>query len=267
MLEIDIPTPDLEQPDEVAPDSGTAATVPASALTPREATPAAGSTPPPPASSELAQRDSERPTPASPRPALHRPEAPLMGVLTPGVATLPAPSPLLGTASGALPSMATLGATPPLVVDPPSPPTPPRVPRRAPAEAVVRQVPSPVAEQPPPPRMQSEPVPALTDSSAPPKPSLRPGLVEPKRIIQVLGSNVPVLDSALEEEAIEDLDESEAYEVSETPVPEVSDSELELPVVLEEFTPPPGELELIDGTAGVGDGADIGGDIAELVPT
>jgi len=83
----------------------------------------------------------------------------------------------------------------------------------------------------------------------------------------VLGSNVPVLDSALEEEAIEDLDESEAYEVSETPVPEVSDSELELPVVLEEFTPPPGELELIDGTAGVGDGADIGGDIAELVPT
>jgi SAM-dependent methyltransferase len=42
--------------------------------------------------------------------------------------------------------------------------------------------------------------------------SLPPGLVEPKRIIEVIGSNVPVLDNQLEEE-IEDLDDSEAHEL------------------------------------------------------
>jgi SAM-dependent methyltransferase len=39
-------------------------------------------------------------------------------------------------------------------------------------------------------------------------------LVEPKRIIEVIGSNVPVLDNQLEEE-IEDLDDSEAHELFE----------------------------------------------------
>jgi SAM-dependent methyltransferase len=58
----------------------------------------------------------------------------------------------------------------------------------------------------------------------------------------VLGSNVPVLDTALEEEGIEDLDESEARELTETPVPEsaASDTDLDLPVVIEDdFSPPP----------------------------
>jgi len=41
-------------------------------------------------------------------------------------------------------------------------------------------------------------------------------LVEPKRIIEVLGSNVPVLDHQLEQETIEDLDDSEAHELSES---------------------------------------------------
>ncbi|MEO8181160.1 MAG: class I SAM-dependent methyltransferase [Deltaproteobacteria bacterium] len=39
-------------------------------------------------------------------------------------------------------------------------------------------------------------------------------MVEPKRIIEVIGSNVPVLDNQLEEE-IEDLDDSEAHELFE----------------------------------------------------
>jgi SAM-dependent methyltransferase len=89
-------------------------------------------------------------------------------------------------------------------------------------------------------RAPSEPVPLVVHKhSAPvsPRSSLPPGLVEPKRIIEVLGSNVPVLDKALEEE-IEDLDDSEAYELSETPLPQgpESEPELELNVVVEDFS-------------------------------
>ncbi len=94
-------------------------------------------------------------------------------------------------------------------------------------------------------RRFSEPVPlALPKAVALPPPSrgssLPPGLVEPKRIIQVLGSNVPVLDSAWEEDAIEDLDDSEAYELSETPLPDAgqdSEPELEVSVTVEDFPP------------------------------
>jgi SAM-dependent methyltransferase len=52
-------------------------------------------------------------------------------------------------------------------------------------------------------------------SSPPQRSTLPPGLVEPKRIIEVLGSNVPVLDHQIEEE-IEDLDDSEAHELAES---------------------------------------------------
>jgi SAM-dependent methyltransferase len=84
--------------------------------------------------------------------------------------------------------------------------------------------------------------------------SLPPGFVEPKRIIEVLGSNVPVLDSALEEEAIEDLDESEAYELSETPVPSVEpDPEIEVNVVVEDFPPLDVSLDGSDEAAGLAD--------------
>ncbi len=105
----------------------------------------------------------------------------------------------------------------------------------------------------PPPARPSDPAPPTVrrSVSAPPTPrvsSLPPGLVEPKRIIEVLGSNVPVLDKAWEEETIEDLDESEAYEVSETPVPESSgpDSAPELEV----------SLEVDDHLPSIGDGDD-----------
>jgi SAM-dependent methyltransferase len=108
--------------------------------------------------------------------------------------------------------------------------------------------------------MLSEPVPAKSPSGAPlaKTPTLRPGLVEPKRIIQVLGSNVPVLDSALEEEAIEDLDESEAHELSETPLPESPppslEPDLEVNVVIDDDESlERGELEdgaLADGPGG-----------------
>lgn len=91
-------------------------------------------------------------------------------------------------------------------------------------------------------RPLSEPVPLVVRAHAPHQPrgsSLPPGLVEPKRIIEVLGSNVPVLDSAWQEEVIEDLDANEAHELSETPVPDSvsppSEPELELNVVVDEF--------------------------------
>lgn len=115
-------------------------------------------------------------------------------------------------------------------------------------------------------RSWSEPVPLVTHkaSKAPPgtgpgrTSTMPPGLVEPKRIIEVLGSNVPVLDSAWEEEAIEDLDASEAHELLETPVPESvraeSEPELELPLVIddgsEESAPAPEERSSPRATGG-----------------
>jgi SAM-dependent methyltransferase len=80
----------------------------------------------------------------------------------------------------------------------------------------------------------------LKPGAGPPgsKATLRPGLVEPKRIIEVLGSNVPVLDSALEEEGIEDLAESEAHELADGPTSDVSpvsiEAELDVNVVVED---------------------------------
>jgi SAM-dependent methyltransferase len=64
------------------------------------------------------------------------------------------------------------------------------------------------------PSMAPQPPPHLRSSAPPMRSSLPPGLVEPKRIIEVIGSNVPVLDNQLEEE-IEDLDDSEAHELFE----------------------------------------------------
>jgi SAM-dependent methyltransferase len=62
------------------------------------------------------------------------------------------------------------------------------------------------------PSMAPQPPLHLRSSAPPMRSSLPPGLVEPKRIIEVIGSNVPVLDNQLEEE-IEDLDDSEAHEL------------------------------------------------------
>jgi SAM-dependent methyltransferase len=62
------------------------------------------------------------------------------------------------------------------------------------------------------PSMAPQPPHHLRSSSPSVRSSLPPGLVEPKRIIEVIGSNVPVLDNQLEEE-IEDLDDSEAHEL------------------------------------------------------
>ena len=92
----------------------------------------------------------------------------------------------------------------------------------------------------------SEPAPSTIKRSVSVPPtsrmsSLPPGLVEPKRIIEVLGSNVPVLDKAWEEETIEDLDDSEAHELSETPVSGTSgpDSGPELEVSMDVDDLPP----------------------------
>ncbi len=98
---------------------------------------------------------------------------------------------------------------------------------------------------------QSEPVPLVMPKVTTSSPvqratsSMPPGLVEPKRIIQVLGSNVPVLDSALEEEEIEDLDESEAHEVSEAAEAErrKSEPELELNLVIDDSPPSSEQLD------------------------
>jgi SAM-dependent methyltransferase len=79
--------------------------------------------------------------------------------------------------------------------------------------------------------MAPQPPPHLRSSVPPVRSSLPPGLVEPKRIIEVLGSNVPVLDNQLEED-IEDLDDSEAQEVSEHAYDE------------EEIQPPASDLDL-----------------------
>jgi SAM-dependent methyltransferase len=93
-------------------------------------------------------------------------------------------------------------------------------------------------------RRPSDPVPLVVPRLTPVQnrvSSLPPGLVEPKRIIEVLGSNVPVLGSAFQEEAIEDLDDSEAYEVAETPLPDAvsfqPEPDLELDVVVDGFGP------------------------------
>jgi SAM-dependent methyltransferase len=132
----------------------------------------------------------------------------------------------------------------------------------SPSDAAPGRVSSGFATEPaPPPRMLSEPVPLLRPASgAPSKTTLRPGLVEPKRIIEVLGSNVPVLDTALEEDAIEDLDETEAHELSETPLPEpvpaALDTELEVNVVIEDFPTTVEDAASADGASSNGAAAE-----------
>ena len=225
-LDLEIPTPDLDTDDDAPDSSGPVATEPPF---------------------EVAQPRSERPPPSpSQRAAQLRAEIP---ALTPAVPTLPAPAPVLNVPPPAFPPPAPvpdLEAAEAVLPEasavlPPRPAPPP-----APAPEPTWHVSNGVTEPAPPPRMQSEPVPLVVRTgSGPPRPSQRPGLVEPKRIIEVLGSNVPVLDTALEEEGIEDLDESEAHEVSETPVPDSAapDTDLELPVVVDDdFTAAPPDV-------------------------
>jgi SAM-dependent methyltransferase len=161
----------------------------------------------------------------------------------PAVHTLPAPAPLVSApmpAIAPLPAPAFAEPLAPMGAGPPGPLSP------SPEDHWGWTPPPPPADEPPTVRMHSEPVPLVTKASAgpikttpPSKNTLRPGLVEPKRIIEVLGSNVPVLDSALEEDKIEDLDDSEAHELAETPVPDPTpprdEPELELNVVIEDF--------------------------------
>jgi SAM-dependent methyltransferase len=263
-------------------------------------------------------RPSERPPPPSQRVATqHRleamatpipPPSPGRTLPPPGIATLPAPAPLLAdpdlpadapvvppagmrpdrspfaepleaapftaapsSAASPWPGLSPAVAPPaPSELDfappsenprpfvPPSPVPPPAASphvSRASASGVSSERVSGFATEPAPaPRMLSEPVPLLRPTSgAPAKSTLRPGLVEPKRIIEVLGSNVPVLDSALEEDAIEDLDETEAHELSETPAPEAApvslDTELEVNVVIEDFPTEVEDARSIDGAA------------------
>jgi SAM-dependent methyltransferase len=101
--------------------------------------------------------------------------------------------------------------------------------------------------------MAPQPPPHLRSSVPPVRSSLPPGLVEPKRIIEVLGSNVPVLDNQLEED-IEDLDDSEAQEVSEHAFDEeeiaAPASDLDLDVDFEsspDSSPRPEDAEAGDG--------------------
>lgn len=241
-LEIEFPTPDIELADSApAPgsdDEGRDGVASGVAALPSRDISLLRSTPP-----ELVPRNSERPPPPSQRVASpQRLEAATTPVpaspsavpnpvpIAPFTTTLPAPAPVLNVPPvGLVPP-------PPMPVMPEafgvSTPPPPAMP--APAANFV-------TEPAPAPRMLSEPVPLVTRvaaSSPPTKATLRPGLVEPKRIIEVLGSNVPVLDSALEEDAIEDLDESEARELAEAAAQEapisLPDADLELNVEIED---------------------------------
>lgn len=103
----------------------------------------------------------------------------------------------------------------------------------------------------------SDPVPLVAPkvtTSTPPTSRMSsrpPNLVEPKRIIEVLGSNVPVLDSALDEEEIEDLEADEAHELADTPLPDPdapsSEPEIELSLEFEDSAP----ADKADGAAAV----------------
>jgi SAM-dependent methyltransferase len=203
---------------------------------------------------------SERPPPPSQRGRIDGGATPVppspSGATVPvpaGAHTLPAPAPLVQTSVPPLPAAAPLpfdeseedafgsGWTPPVTAPGGFPGLAyPVTAKSLGHDGASFAAAAPPPDSAPPARMLSEPVPlvAKPGSAMPPsKGTLRPGLVEPKRIIEVLGSNVPVLDSALEEDAIEDLDESEAHEVAETPLPAQAEPELELNVVVEDFPP------------------------------
>jgi SAM-dependent methyltransferase len=87
-------------------------------------------------------------------------------------------------------------------------------------------------------------------------------LVEPKRIIEVIGSNVPVLDSQLEDDLIEDLDDSEAHELSDSGEAgrEPGAAEFEVSV---DFDDSPRDGEAPDAEADSRAGAEEGGEPAE----
>jgi SAM-dependent methyltransferase len=161
-------------------------------------------------------------------------------------------------AAAALPAPSAVGGFPPPIVGPPPVPPPPPLPEPEPATGrsitpPPISVPISVSTSLAPTARRSEPVPLVQHrtlssvapaapphlrSSAPPRvSSLPPGLVEPKRIIEVLGSNVPVLDNQLEEE-IEDLDESEAYELSDTAEAAAAAAAAELEVAVDFDTSP-----------------------------
>lgn len=181
-------------------------------------------------------------SPAAAVPPAAVPPAALPSAAVPPAAVPPAAVPPAALPSAAVPAALPSAAEPPAALPPAAEP-PAALPPSADASLAASAPDATLTEPAPPPRMLSEPVPLTRATAAPAtKYSLRPGLVEPKRIIEVLGSNVPVLDSALEEEAIEDLDESEAYEVAESPFPEapisLPDADLELPVVVEDDIPP-----------------------------
>jgi SAM-dependent methyltransferase len=268
-LEIEFPTPDIDLADsgpaalsddlglEAGAGEGVASGVtllPSRDLAAQrlaaDLAPRASERPPPPSQRLASSHPFEAVTPVPPSPQTVPNPVPMAPITT----TLPAPAPVLQPV--ALPA----GFVPP-------PPAVPLVPAAepddepdawgsSPAPRAAPFVASPsasganhvaaagvVTEPAPPPRMLSEPVPLTkTVGSAPPaKNTLRPGLVEPKRIIEVLGSNVPVLDSALEEDAIEDLDDNEARELAEAPVSDppisVPDAELDVQVEVEDEGP------------------------------
>jgi SAM-dependent methyltransferase len=223
-----------------------------------------------PGFSAEASGHSERPLAPSQRPRVDSgatpvPPSPAGTTLPVGAHTLPAPAPLVPASIPPIPAPAALpldaleeeegtGWTPPVTAPGGFPGLAYPVTAKSLRHDGARFAPAaPLPDSAPPARMLSEPVPLVTpagSAATPSKGTLRPGLVEPKRIIEVLGSNVPVLDSALEEEdAIEDLDESEAHEVAETPPPEPAraqaEPELELNVVVEDF-PPSIEVALED---------------------
>jgi SAM-dependent methyltransferase len=264
-LDIEFPTPDIDLADSgpiAGPNGVETETAAEAGVLPNK------DVPKPPASDGTPPYSSERPPPPSQRVATqHRVE----WVATPvppspgGTNTLPAPS-----------WAATLPAPAP-VLDWPTPTESTPFAAFTPGVSLEPGLDvgalGGVTEPAPPPRMQSEPVPLVRPPGSGPltKQTVRPGLVEPKRIIEVLGSNVPVLDSALEEDAIEDLDDSEARELSETPLPDAPpisvEPELDVSVVVEDF---PVSVEVpIDGAerdedeaggeAAAGAGVDDGG--------
>jgi SAM-dependent methyltransferase len=216
-----------------------------------------------PGASIEASGRSDRPLPPTQRPRVDSastpvPPSPAGATPVPGANTLRAPAPLVQPSAPPIPAAAapltfdeseeeSLGSgwTPPVMAPGGFPGLAYPVTAKSLGHDGASFAPAaPPPDSAPPARMLSEPVPLVTKagSAAPSsKGTLRPGLVEPKRIIEVLGSNVPVLDSALEEDAIEDLDESEAREVAETPPPEPAfgqaEPELELNVVVEDFPP------------------------------
>jgi SAM-dependent methyltransferase len=281
-LEIEFPAPDIDlaEPGPTGPEAGGAD----GASSGVKVLPSPDAAQRPTAQNELAPRNSERPPPPSQRlagpqhleaattpvpPAPNAVQNPVP--MAPITNTLPAPAPVLNAQPVGLvpppPAVPLVPAAEPEDVPDdwgraPSPP-PPAAPRPASPSAASHVAASHVAatstvtEPAPPPRMLSEPVPLtkVVGGSAPPtKNTLRPGLVEPKRIIEVLGSNVPVLDSALEEDAIEDLDESEAHELAEAPRGDapisLPDADLDVQVEVEDDgpvaaqrAPAPAELE------------------------